>query len=370
MNRKSRWIAHAALLLGVSALPVFPQETSTAFLNQATLLKTIARARQLMESAAVTIPDLSRAGAPLIENLKQAYGNLQESAGNLEFNYSAMMNVRAFVMLVDSVPKPFPFPDEAQRQLTELRELPARLDAHFRALLARTDQQVHSPDPDQLMRYAEANLKIQAPQTGKPRVVFLGDSITDFWRLNEYFPERDFVNRGISGQITEQMLGRIKADVLDLNPAAVVILGGVNDLNRGVPVSVIENNYQLIADLVEAHNIKVIFASVLPVSDYHKDQNPAWENTVHRPPILIRALNEWLKSYCSQKNYRYLDYYSAVVDPDGFLKTDFSDDGLHPNGAAYRAMAPAALEAIDKTVSPAPQQKPKKRRLFPVKDNE
>src|SRR6202042_3682931 len=101
-------------------------------------------------------------------------------------------------------------------------------------------------------RYADATRRVGAPQPGKPRVVFLGDSITDFWRLNEYFPDRDFVNRGISGQITSQMLGRMKADVLDLHPEAVVILAGTNDLARDIPLTAIEDNYVLIADLAVA----------------------------------------------------------------------------------------------------------------------
>ena len=152
-----------------------------------------------------------------------------------------------------------------------------RLEAHFRALLDSKDAQLRSPDRDNLVRYSEANRKLPPPAAGKPRVVFFGDSITDLWRLNEYFSDRDFVNRGISGQITGEMLGRFKADVLNLQPAAVLILAGTNDLARNIPLVTIEDNYGMMATLASAHNIKVIFASVLPVSDYHKDQNPAYE---------------------------------------------------------------------------------------------
>ena len=142
------------------------------------------------------------------------------------------------------------------------------------------EAQLHNPDRDNLKRYAEANEKLGAPSPQKPRVVFLGDSITDGWRLNEYYGgDRDFVNRGISGQITGEMLGRMKADVIDLKPRLVLVLAGTNDLARGVPVNAIENNLSMIADLAEAHHIQPMFASLLPVSDYHKDANPQYLQT-------------------------------------------------------------------------------------------
>jgi lysophospholipase L1-like esterase len=152
-------------------------------------------------------------------------------------------------------------------------------------------------------------------------VVFLGDSITDGWRLNEYFPDRDFVNRGIGGQITGQMLGRMKADVIDRQPAAVVVLAGVNDIARGAPIETIRNNLAMIADLAVAHRIKPVFASILPVHDYQ------------RPMATIRALNEWLAAMCRQRGFVYLDYFPAMADAGGFLRAELADDGLHPNAA-------------------------------------
>ncbi|MBZ5602003.1 MAG: capsular biosynthesis protein [Acidobacteriia bacterium] len=221
---------------------------------------------------------------------------------------------------------------------------------------------MRNADRDNLARYAEANRKLAAPNAKNPRVVFLGDSITDFWRLNEYFPDRDFVNRGISAQISGQMLGRMKQDVLDLHPEAVVILAGTNDLARQIPLTAIENNYLMMADLLSAYKIKVIFASVLPVSDYHKDQNPAYEMTKDRPPLFISALNEWLTRLCEQRGYTYLNYYSAMIDSAGRMQADLSDDGLHPNPKGYRIMAPVALEAIHKTIAP-----PKPAAVAPAK---
>jgi len=247
--------------------------------------------------------------------------------------------------------------------LHELRDALARAESHFHALIALKDQQLRSADRDNLARYAEANARVTAPVAGRPRVVFLGDSITDAWRLNEYFPDRDFMNRGISGQITGQMLGRMESDVIRLQPAAVVVLAGTNDIARGVPLGTIEDNLTMIADLADAYKIKTILASVLPVSDYHKDVNPNYEMTRPRPPASIRALNDWIKTFCGKRNLTYLDYYSDMVDASGQLKAELADDGLHPNSLGYRIMAPVAQAVIERAVSAEPP-KQKKRRLF------
>jgi lysophospholipase L1-like esterase len=350
-----------AVLLAAAALSLAQNQTAVMTAPQANELFT--RSIQLMESAMVALPELNRAGAPLIENARQSLVNLRQRPGNTEFTYTFMTNVKAYVMLADSVPRPYPFSQEATRQLAELREATARTEAHFRALLGQRESQLRTGDRDNLARYTEANQKLPPPGT-KPRVVFLGDSITDGWRLNEYFPDHDFINRGISGQITGEMLGRFKADVIDLRPRAVVILAGTNDLARGVNILAIENNYQMMADLAEKNGIKVIFASVLPVSDYHKDQDPGWERTTARPPLLIRALNDWLRSFTSQRGLVYLDYFSAMVDNNGQLTADLADDGLHPNSKGYRVMAPLVLAAVEKALGTPPQQKPQRRRLF------
>jgi lysophospholipase L1-like esterase len=310
------------------------------------------RVLQLMDAGGIAVPDLRNASAPLIENAKQACLQLKEKPGYGEGTYTLIQNLRAYLALSDAVPKPFPFPEAARKQFAELRDDTGILDSHFRALLASKETQLTSADRDNLQRYAEANRKLAPPNPKNPRIVFLGDSITDAWRLNEYFPDKDFVNRGISGQITGQMLGRVKSDVLDLHPEAVVILAGTNDLARGIPLTQIENNYLMIADLLSAYKIKVIFASVLPVSDYHKSENPAYEMTKDRPPLFINALNEWIERLCSQRGYTYLDYHKAMVDSAGQLIVDLSDDGLHPNPKGYRIMAPLVLEAVQKTVGP------------------
>ena len=310
------------------------------------------RSAQLMEAGGVAVADLARAAAPVIENVRQACGQLQRAPNSGQPTYALMMNLRAYLTLADAVPKPFPFPDAARQQFAELRDTSNRLDTHFRAMLDEKDKQLRDPDPDGLARYAEANRKLGTPKPGKPRVVFLGDSITGEWRLNEYFTDHDFVNRGIENQTTAQMVGRMKANVIDLHAEAVVIEGGAFDLGRDVPLLAIEDNYTVLADLAAANKIKVIFASVTPVNDYHADSNPAYERTKTRPLAYIKALNEWLERLCTQRRYGYLNFYAALADAQGQLGQDLSDDGLQPNSKGYRVMAPVALEAIDKALGP------------------
>lgn len=239
-----------------------------------------------------------------------------------------------------------------------LHEIADRLDSHLRTLLAQREQRLRSPDRDNLARYAEANRKLDPPAAAEQRVVFLGDSITDGWKLAEYFPGKPYVNRGISGQITGEMLGRMKADVLDLKPAAMVVLAGINDLGRGVAVESIENNLAMTGTLARAAGIKVIFASVLPVSDYAKDR-PA--QTPQRPTDKILVLNQFLQELCRREGFTYLDYHSAVKDEKGLLRAELADDGLHPNAAGYKVMAPLAEAAITDTLRPPKKGRRAKR---------
>jgi len=322
---------------------------------------------QLIESTTITIPGLARAAAPVLENTRQALTNLQASPDQRHtgLTYSFLTNLRAYLALADSLPKPYPFPEEASKQFAELRAAADRVEIHFRALLENVQSRLRNPDRDNLSRYADANQKLPPPQPNEPRVVFFGDSITDGWRLNEYFPERDFVNRGISGQITGEMLGRMKADVIDLKPGAVLVLAGTNDIARGVPLTTIQNNLTLIATLAQAQKIKVVFASVLPISDYHKEENPRYMRSNERPPGTILQLNAWLRDFCRQQRHAYLDYFSEMADGSGFLKAELADDGLHPNTAGYRIMAPLAQAVIDKVLPPAQGPKQGRRRFFP-----
>ncbi len=344
----------AVLLVSVAT---HAQQTD-ALLNGSDASALFDRTIQLMEATQIALPEMNRAGEPLVENARQAAKFLKQRGGHLPSTYTMLTNVRAYVMLSDSVPKPFPFPEAAARQSAELRAALSRIESHFAALIADREAALRSPDRDDLRRYAEANRLLGPPQKGKSRVVFLGDSITDSWRLNQYFPDQDYVNRGISGQITGEMLGRFKADVIDLQPRAVLILAGTNDLARNIPLTAIENNYSMMGDLADKHGINVAFASVLPVHDYRKAENPSYERSPARPPQSIRALNDWLRRFCNERGYTYLDYYSALVDGAGMLRADLADDGLHPHAAGYRLMAPLAQAAIRTVTASAPQRKP------------
>ncbi len=355
-------------ILGVALLALvasWAAPAQTALLNNSQVNELCGRLGELMEAGGVAIPDLQRAAAPVIENTRQNCIGLRIQPGRAQITYSLMQNLRAFLALEDAVPKPFPFPDAAQRQLAELRDAATRLDAHFRALVESREALLANPDPAGLARYAEANRRLGAPVKGKPRVVFFGDSITDYWRLNEYFPDSDYINRGIAGQTSGQLLQRMKEDVIDLHPDAVLILAGTNDLARATPVAAIEDNLQTMADLASANQIKVLLASVTPVSDYHKDQDPAFEQTPRRPAAFILSLNEWMQKFCMQRSYIYVDYHGATVDSAGQFKAELSDDGLHPNAKGYRVMAPLAGLAIDKILAPVETKEKPKRRLFP-----
>ena len=208
-------------------------------------------------------------------------------------------------------------------------------------------------------RYREANSKLAPPAKGEDRVVFMGDSITDGWKLNEYFPGLPYVNRGISGQTTSQMLLRFRPDVIDLKPKVVVILAGTNDIagNTGpMTLEAIEGNMASMVDLAQANGIKVVFASVMPVSDYNKDRTGKQViQTVRRPPAQILALNAWIKKFCATRGLVYLDYFTAMADDKGFLKADIANDGLHPNAKGYELIKPLAEAAI-KTALKAKQK--------------
>jgi lysophospholipase L1-like esterase len=214
---------------------------------------------------------------------------------------------------------------------------------------------VFTDDFGQLARYRDANAALKPPAPGENRVVFFGDSITDIWHIDEYFPGKPYINRGIGGQTTPQMLVRFRQDVIDLQPKVVIVLAGTNDIagNTGpMRLEDIEADYASLAQLARANNIKVIYSSVLPVHNYTERSKDFF---AQRSPEKILALNRWLKDYCasSLNGCAYLDYFSAMVDDKGLMKKDLADDGLHPNAAGYKIMAPLAETAIEKALGNA-----------------
>ena len=181
----------------------------------------------------------------------------------------------------------------------------------------------------------------------------MGDSITDAWpqpRFGAFFPGRPYIGRGISGQTTPQMLIRFRPDVIALRPKAVVILAGTNDIagNTGpMTDEQIQGNLASMADLAKANGIRVIFSSILPVSEYHvRPGDTAPPQTTRRPMARITALNAWMKEYAAANGHVYLDYVAAMTDAKGLLRAELSEDNLHPNAAGYAIMAPLAEAAI------------------------
>ena len=240
----------------------------------------------------------------------------------------------------------------AQQPAQPAPQAPAKLSGSQRLAQWRSSRvSIYMNDFGELSRYRDANAALPSAAAGENRVVFYGDSITDGWKLADYFPGKPYVNRGISGQTTAQMLVRFRQDVIDLKPKAVIVLAGTNDIagNTG-PVSLeeIEANYTTLAELARLHNIRLIYSSVLPVHEYTERAGDMFNQ---RPPDKIRVLNTWLKDYCGAHGCMYLDYFSAMVDDKGFLKKDLADDGLHPNPAGYKVMGPLAEAAIEKTLA-------------------
>ena len=318
-----------------------------------------------MVAAAIVEPEMARAGAPLAENISQSIKTLEVSPGREHVGviYRLLTNGRVYLQWLDALPKPPTFTNEVRAQVESMRSKVDLLELYFRTLLDRRERQLRSSDRDNLASYSEDKAKRGQAPPGAERVVFLGDSITDGWQLNQYFPGKDFVNRGISGQITSQMLARMKADVIGLQPKAVLLLGGTNDLARGVGVPAIKNNIEMLARLADAHGIRPILASILPVSDHHQDKDPRFKRTPARRPNLITEINIWMSGFCQRKGYRYLDYTVAMADGQGQLKAALADDGLHPNTEGYKVMAPLAQRAIDETLQASRAPKKAKRRI-------
>jgi lysophospholipase L1-like esterase len=358
----------APLLFPVFLLAQTNPPQANPLLNANDANQLVLRISQVMESTASVVPGLVKTSSIVSENAKQNVADLKATPNSSPLTEEFLNHARAYLALTDAMPKPYPMPETARKQFIELREDIERLEIHFHALLEQKERQLRAPDRDNLQRYADANTKLNAPAPNSTRVVFMGDSITDFWRLNEYFTGREYINRGISGQITGEMLGRMKADVIDLHPKAMLILAGTNDLARGVSISTIENNLSMIGDLCAAHGIKPVYSAILPVSDYHKAENPTYERTKTRPPAAIVELNNWIREYCQAHNYVYVDYYNALKDTNGVLGADEAEDGLHPNAKGYRIMAPLAIKGLDQALaenSPKEQPSDKKKRALP-----
>lgn len=212
---------------------------------------------------------------------------------------------------------------------------------------AKPDE-VFAQDWGALNHFKEANARLSAPAKGEKRVVFMGNSITIGWLSHhpEFFEGKPYVNRGIGGQTTPQMLLRFRQDVVDLKPAVVVILAGTNDIaeNTG-PISLedIMGNIKSMAELAMNHKIRVVLASVIPAADY------PWRPGM-KPDTKIPKLNAMIKAYAGETGLIYLDYFSAMTDGQNGLIESLGYDGVHPNTAGYQVMAPLTEKAIQKAL--------------------
>ena len=214
--------------------------------------------------------------------------------------------------------------------------------ANARDQLAKNQEKLD--DWAQLKRYQADNATLNPPAAGDKRVVFYGDSITDSWGrgVGEFFPGKSYINIGISGQTTPQMLVRFEQDVVRLHPAVVLILAGTNDIagNTG-PSSpqMTEDNFAAMSAIAKQNGIQVILSSITPAYNY------PWKQGVEPVPV-IREINGWLKDYAAREHFIYLDYYSAMADEKGAMKPGLASDGVHPKAQGYAVMAPLAEAAI------------------------
>jgi lysophospholipase L1-like esterase len=209
-------------------------------------------------------------------------------------------------------------------------------------------QSLDAQDWANLERFKEANSKLAIPDPSQKRVVFMGNSITEGWikMRPEFFEGKPYVNRGIGGQTTPQMLLRFRQDVIDLKPKAVVILAGINDIAGNTGPSTIEmimDNLTSMAELAMANQIKVIFCSVLPAKDF------PWRPGLE-PAEKVVELNTLLQTYAQKHNLVYVDYFSAMVDDSNGMKKDLAYDGVHPTALGYSIMEPLVEDGIAKAL--------------------
>ena len=200
-----------------------------------------------------------------------------------------------------------------------------------------------------LKRFQQENSELLLPKANEHRVVFMGNSITEGWLSirPEFFKNKPYVNRGISGQTTPQMLIRFRQDVIHLKPSTVVLLAGINDIAENTGPSTIEmiaNNIISMAELAKANHINVIICSVLPANNF------PWREGL-KPAEKVRKLNAILQSYSYENKLAYVDYYSAMVNDSNGLKKELGEDGIHPNKNGYLIMEPILEKAIKEYIN-------------------
>lgn len=331
--------AASLLILLPAALSLFAESPPNALLSGPEIQITATHILQLMDSTAASVPGLARASDALRQSAQTTATALGKSLRDEPLTLQLSNELRGYLALSDSFPRPDFFPPAASQQFLSLHDEQQRLDRHFHALLIRNqlDQHASDGDPNNLKRYGALNAKVTPATPSMPRFVFLGDATIDSWRLNDYFAGTDFVNRGIAGQTTTQMLSRFLADVVALRPLAVFVLAGSNDLAAGMTPSSIADNLVMMGDVAKAHSVQPVFASLLPVNG---------DAAKVRTPESIQKVNTWIRNFCIRENFVYVDYYTALADSKGLMKADLSDDGVNPNARGYRVMGPILLDGV------------------------
>jgi len=200
-------------------------------------------------------------------------------------------------------------------------------------------------DWPQLEHYREANAALPPVAAAEQRVVFFGASVAEYWGKNGsvFFPGKPYINRGIGGQTSAQMVVRFRQDVINLHPAAVVFLESTNDISQEMEPEMSEDNWQSIAELAKANGIRMIFTSITPSSHF------PWNPGLH-PAETIRARNAWLKVYAASHSLVYVDFYSSLVNDEGGMKADLTVDGVHATPKGYAIMAPLVQAGIDEAL--------------------
>ena len=248
---------------------------------------------------------------------------------------------------------PFAFSQAAAPTASAQNQIPPDQQAAWEQLTPYQKSQLERTYNDWafLAKFREADALMPPAAPGETRVVFMGDSITEGWGMKatatspargEFFPGKPYINRGISGQTTPQMLVRFRQDVIQLKPKVVVLLAGTNDIAENTGKETLEeigNNIASMSEIARANGIRVVLCSILPASDFH------WHKGLEPAPK-IKALNAWMKDYAAKKGFVYVDYYSPMVNSEGGLKAELSPDGVHPNKAGYELMAPLAEAGI------------------------
>jgi lysophospholipase L1-like esterase len=347
------------LILLPVALSLLAESPPNALLSTPETQITATHIMQLMDSTAASVPGLARATEALRQSALTTATALGKSLRDEPLTLQLVNELRGYLALADSFPRPDFFSPAASQQFLALHDEQQRLDRHFQALLVRNelDQRAGQADPNNLKRYGALNAKATPPTPSLPRYVFIGDSATDSWRLSEYFAGKDFVNRGIAGQTTTQMLARFLADVVALRPLAVFVLAGSDDLATGMTPSSIADNLVMMGDVAKSHSVEPVFASLLPVGG---------DAAKLRTPDAIKKVNTWIRNFCIRENYVFVDYYSAMADSKGMMKADLSDDGVNPNARGYRVMAPLLLDGLERVrdlvASPADEVTKARRR--------